>query len=221
MKSNFIFETAQELDNEGSADKEWTSTAVAAKSLGVSPRTIRSYIKKGLLEGKTEDNETTRRWYVSLDSLNALRTRYVGDSSTSSAENGAGGGDIAQTIQNVSIRLSEEAARAGELRVRLELAEQTEHTLRGALESERERAEQNWRDAQYAYQNAESAREISQRLLRERQKVEEQTQQLLKELEDLEALLRKAEERSLQLEKELQAERSKGFFRRLFGRRRL
>lgn len=101
MKSHFIFETAQELDNEGSADKEWTSTAVAAKSLGVSPRTIRSYIKKGLLE----DNETTRRWYVSLDSLNALRTRYVGDSSTSSAENGAGGGDIAQTIQNVSIRL--------------------------------------------------------------------------------------------------------------------
>jgi DNA-binding transcriptional MerR regulator len=216
MNSDLALETEQKLNDGSSADKEWTSTTVAAKLLGVSSRTIRSYIRKGLLEGKTEGNGATRRWYVSLDSLNALRTRHVGDFGTSSSEDGAGG--VAETIQKVSLRLSEESARAAELRVRLELAQQTEHALRGALENERERAEQAWQDAQYAYQNAEAARETSAQLLQERRKAEEQVQQLLEQLEELESALRKAEERAMLLQTELKDERSKGFFRKLFRR---
>src|SRR5918998_4963325 len=53
----------------------WVTTDVAAKALGVSPRTIRRFIDRGDLEGKLEEEGITKAWRVSIDSLHTLRDR--------------------------------------------------------------------------------------------------------------------------------------------------
>lgn len=164
---------SQNSSTEPSATGGWTNTTVAGKALGVSPRTVISYIKKGLLEGKAEGEGVKRTWYVSIDSLNTLRVQRLAEGNTAedfhegSAENIAEG--IAEAMENISARLAEESARAAEFRVRFELTERAESTLREALQRERERAEQE-------------------------------------------------RERAEQLQAELEAERSKGFWQRMFGR---
>lgn len=164
---------SQNSSTESSATGGWTNTTVAGKALGVSPRTVISYIKKGLLEGKAEGEGVKRTWYVSIDSLNTLRVQRLAEGNTAedfhegSAENIAEG--IAEAMENISARLAEESARAAEFRVRFELTERAESTLREALQRERERAEQE-------------------------------------------------RERAEQLQAELEAERSKGFWQRMFGR---
>jgi DNA-binding transcriptional MerR regulator len=154
----------QNLDAEASAEGGWTNTKVAGKVLGVSPRTVQTYIRKGLLQGKVEGEGVRRTWYVSIDSLNALRVRKIaeGEAETfreGSAEHIAEG--IAEAMQNLAQRLADEAARAAEFRARLELTELAQSTTE---------------------EEAKSLREENERL-----------------------------------RKELEAERSKGFLRRLFG----
>jgi hypothetical protein len=145
----------------------WTTTAAAAKALGVSSRTVRLYIERGELEGQLESGTDKRVWLVSIDSLNTLR-----------AKRGTGGivpennPEIAETIpeamHDLAVRLENRAAEAAELRTRLELTEKTQSTI----EDERNR--------------------------------------LLEELA-------REKERGEQLQAELEAERSKGFWQRLFG----
>jgi hypothetical protein len=145
MEEESIRGNSQNSYSEPSATEGWTNTAVAGKALGVSPRTVLSYIKKGLLEGKAEGEGVKRTWYVTIDSLNALRVQRLTEGNLaenfheSSAENVAEG--IAEAMQNISARLAEESARAAEFRVRLELTERAESTLREALQRERERAD--------------------------------------------------------------------------------
>jgi hypothetical protein len=173
MEEEPTHRNSQNSSTEPSAVGGWTNTTVAGKALGVSPRTVISYIKKGLLEGKAEGEGVKRTWYVSIDSLNTLRVQRLAEVNTAedfhegSAENIAEG--IAEAMENISARLAEESARAAEFRVRFELTERAESTLREALQRERERAEQE-------------------------------------------------RERAEQLQAELEAERSKGFWRRMFGR---
>ena len=150
-----------------SGDSGWTTTTVAAKALGISPRTVRLYIERGDLEGKLESGTDKRIWLVSIESLNTLR-----------AKRGTGGivpeesPDIAETVpeamRDLAVRLETRASEAAELRTRLELTEQTQ----SSIEDERNRL-------------AES--------------------------------LRQAEEEAESLRKELEAERSKGFWQRFFG----
>src|SRR5215212_7556488 len=162
---------SQNLDAEASAEGGWTNTTAAAKALGVSPRTVQTYIRKGLLQGKVEGEGVRRTWYVSIDSLNALRAQRIAEGGVESFREGnvervAEG--IAEALQNLSERLAEESARAAEYRARLELTERTESSLREDLERVRE----------------------------ERRRHQEEAERLRAELE---------------------AERSKGFWRRLFG----
>ncbi len=116
----------------------------AGKALGVSPRTVQTYIRKGLLQGKVEGDGVRRTWYVSIDSLNALRAQRLAEDSAETFPEGSAGQvaeGIAEAMQNISERLAEEAARAAEYRVRLELTELAESTLREDLQRERERAD--------------------------------------------------------------------------------
>jgi hypothetical protein len=148
-------------------DSGWTTTAAAAKALGVSSRTVRLYIERGELSGKLEEGTDKRIWLVSIDSLNTLRARR-----------GTGGispeptPEIAETVpdamRDLALRLESRAAEAAELRTRLELTAQTQSS------------------------------------------VEEERKRLLDELTE-------EKERSEQLQAELEAERSKGFWQRLFG----
>ena len=123
-----------------SAPEGWTTTKAAGKALGVSPRTVQSYIKKGHLVGRVEGEGVRRTWYVSIDSLNNLRARRLAEVEAesfreSSADHVAEG--LAEVMQNLSERLAEAAARAAEYRTRLELTERAESTLREDLDRER------------------------------------------------------------------------------------
>ena len=145
----------------------WTTTAAAARALGVSPRTIRLYIERGELEGQLESGTDKRIWLVSIDSLTTLRAKrgtggIVPDESAEIAES------VPEAMHDLAVRLENRAAEAAELRTRLELTAQT----RSTIEAEKNRLE--------------------------------------------EALL-KEQERAEQLQAELNVERSKGFWRRLFG----
>ena len=64
-----------EIYRNRSGDSGWTTTAAAAKALGVTTRMIRNYIDRGDLEGKLEEGTDKRVWLVSIDSLNTLRAK--------------------------------------------------------------------------------------------------------------------------------------------------
>ncbi len=155
----------------------WTTTKVAAQMLGVSRRTVQAYVRRGELEARQEGEGPTKTFYVSIDSLNALRKRRrrKGSETASFATVSADadvamkiGESIKEAIGLTVERLEARASEAADLQVRLELAGRSEASLREELE--RERAER-----------------------------------------------RKAQEEARRLREELEAEWSKGFFRRLFG----
>src|SRR5919107_1654012 len=115
MDEEGVRRNLRNLNAEASAVGGWTNTTAAGKALGVSPRTVQSYIHRGLLQGKVEGEGVRRTWYVSIDSLNALRARRLAEGDAegfreSSGENIAEG--IAEAMQNLSERLADEAARA-------------------------------------------------------------------------------------------------------------
>src|SRR5829696_3191722 len=147
-------------DHGGSSVGEgWVTTKVAAEAIGVTPRTIRTYIHEGELQGKVEQEGINKRLLVSIASLDELRMRRETEGkfrpqrgSYSAREKGEG--DVAEVIRDLTTRLEERAAEAASLRTRLELTAEAESTLK---------------------------------------------------------------ERVTKLEEELEAERSKGFWRRLFG----
>ena len=130
----------------------WVSTKQAAKSLGVSPRTVRWHIEQGNLVAKAEGEGVRRSWLVSIDSLQAFRDarQSAGEAPRYNRmfEEGAeiAGESLGNPIRELADRLAEEAARAAEYRVRLELTEQAQSSLEEELAGERIRREQAERD---------------------------------------------------------------------------
>jgi hypothetical protein len=139
-------------DQGPTAPSGWVSTQQAARALGISPRTVRWHIEQGNLEAKPEGEGVRRTWLVSIDSLQAFRDvrQGAGDAPRASRAT-TRGADIApessgEAIRVLAERLEEAAARAAEYRVRLELTEQAESTLRAELEETRRRREEVERD---------------------------------------------------------------------------
>jgi hypothetical protein len=130
------------------APSGWVSTKQAAKSLGVSTRTVRWHIEQGNLIAKPEGEGVRRSWLVSIDSLQAFRdarqsARALPHTNRAFQE----GAEIAperlgNPIRELADRLAEEASRAAEYRVRLELTEQAQSSLEEELLEERARREQ-------------------------------------------------------------------------------
>src|ERR687898_983498 len=56
-------------------DSGWVSTKQAAKALGISRRMVQEYVRRNRLEALTEGEGVSKTYYVSIDSLNALRER--------------------------------------------------------------------------------------------------------------------------------------------------
>ena len=142
-----------------SVDQGWVTTKVAAQALGVTARTIRTYIHEGELEGKVEQEGINKRLLVSIPSLDELRVRRETEGKFRPQRGASSArekyeGDVSDVIRDLAVRLEERAAEAASLRTRLELTAEAESTLK---------------------------------------------------------------ERVAKLEEELEAERSKGFWRRLFG----
>jgi excisionase family DNA binding protein len=130
------------------------TTKQAAKSLGVSRRTVQSYVRRGELEAEVEGEGVEKTFYISIDSLNALRERRK-----SSGESARGIADVAsrasprfgatantanipgETSPDLIDVVQELQYRLGRAEAQVELTERTESTLREQLAREQERAD--------------------------------------------------------------------------------
>ena len=125
----------------------WVTTQQAARALAISPRTVRWHIDQGNLEAKPQGEGVKRAWHISIDSLQAFRdsrqhaTQSSGDYRAILNDADAAAEGRGSAIRELADRLVEEAAKASEFRVRLELTEQAESTLRAELEEERRQRE--------------------------------------------------------------------------------
>jgi DNA-binding transcriptional MerR regulator len=136
---------------EAHADSGWVTTKQAAKALGVSRRSVQSYVRRGLLRANEEGEGTNKRFLVSIDSLNSMIDRRREDAefveaSSRAAEAANPTANTGEGLRHVVDRLEARTAEATELRVRLELTERAESTLRAELEGESRRREQAERE---------------------------------------------------------------------------
>jgi hypothetical protein len=150
---------------EGAAPSGWVTTQVAARSLDISPRTVRWHIEQGNLEAKPQGEGVRRAWLISIDSLQTFRDtrRRQGQSPGGYRVEAASADTVAESsgnaIRELADRLVEEAARASEFRVRLELSERAESTLREGLAEERRRREEVEREREDLRQQLAAVRE--------------------------------------------------------------
>jgi chromosome segregation ATPase len=198
----------------GEEPSGWVNTDVAAEALGVSSRSVRNYILNGDLVARKEKEGINERYVVSVDSLYALRDRRKqggklrGNLRDASRRSEGSTEGTAEAVKEIAVDMLRETlaslethiAQKAELRARLELTERAESTLREELERER------------GQHHADVERERSERL-----QAQERAEQLEQERARLEAEHWQAEEEAAALREELEAERGKGFWRRLFG----
>jgi Helix-turn-helix domain len=140
------------MRREPTSESGWVSTQQAARSLGVSPRTIRWHIERGNLEARTEGEGVQRAWLVSIDSLQAFRdARHRQQQSPRDYRTPDLDADIpadipGNAIRELADRLVKEARRAEEARLRLELSERAQSTLEAELADERRRRKETERE---------------------------------------------------------------------------
>jgi hypothetical protein len=139
-------------NREATAHTGWVTTQVAARSLDISPRTVRWHIEQGHIEAKPQGEGVRRSWLVSIDSLQAFRdARQRQGQSPGGFREEQHSADIAaqppgNPIRELADRLVDEASRAAEFRVHLEISEKAESTLREELAGERHRREEAERE---------------------------------------------------------------------------
>jgi hypothetical protein len=135
-----------------SANSGWVTTQVAARSLAISPRTVRWHIEQGHIEAKAQGEGVKRTWLVSIDSLQAFRKarqhqgQPPGGRRAEPKDEDIAAHSPGSAIRELADRLVEEAARASEFRVRLELSERAQSTLEEQLLEERRRREEAERE---------------------------------------------------------------------------
>jgi len=208
-----------ERKNEGSSEGSsgWVNTDVAAEALGVSARSVRNYILDGALVARKEKEGINERYVVSVDSLQALRDQRKQQGKLqarrrrASRQSEATSEGAAEVVRKTAVDMLRETltslemqmAQNAELRVRLELTERAESTLREDFERERQaRVEAQGRAESLEQERAETEQRAAQ-LAQEHNQLEEEHSRLQSETE--------------RLTDELEAERSKGFWARLFG----
>jgi hypothetical protein len=208
-------ERKNEGRDEGSSG--WVNTDVAAEALGVSARSVRNYILDGALVARKEKEGINERYVVSVDSLHSLRDRRKQEGKLqargrrASSRSEATGKEAAEMVRNTAVDMLRETltslemhmAQNADLRVRLELTERAESTLREELERERqERHEAQTRAGSLEQERSETQQRVA-KLTEEHAQLEEEHSRLQSEVE--------------RVRDELEAERSKGFWARLFG----
>jgi chromosome segregation ATPase len=195
----------------------WVKTEVAAEALGVSSRSVRNYILSGDLVARKEKEGISERYVVSVDSLYALRDRrkqegkLPGNRRRPSSRSEGSSEASAELVRETAVDLLRETlaslethiAQNAELRAHLELTERAESTVREELERERqERLEAQRRTGSLEQEHSEAQQRVA-RLAQEHAQLEEEHSRLQGEAE--------------RLGEELESERSKGFWSRLFG----
>jgi hypothetical protein len=173
-------------------DGEEYTAQEAARILRTTERTIRRRLERGDLDGRQDP--TTGRWFVSARSVTAAMPDRPPKESQALP---AGSSEVAE----LRARIEDLLRQLGRLEGRLELSERTESTLREDLERERR---QYHEDLERERQERLEAQKTAEALERDRIRLER------------ERLFWDVHRR--ELEEALQAERSKGFWARLFGR---
>ena len=146
----------------------WVTTQQAARALGISARTVRWHIEHGNLLAEPQGEGVKRAWLVSIDSLQAFRdTRQragdlPGDNRAGERSVGIDADIPGNPIRELADRLAEEAAKAAEYRVRLELTEQAQSTLEEQLAEERRLREEAERERDELRRRLEAAPEPPQ-----------------------------------------------------------
>ena len=120
------------------------STQVAAEALGVDPRTVRTYISRGILKAKVEGEGVEKAYSVDIDSLYALRDARKPSrrGPRKIREKSAGAEDYADLVRDLTAQVVERSSEAADLRARLQLTERAQSTLEDearALREERDR----------------------------------------------------------------------------------
>ena len=155
-------------NREDAAHAGWVTTQVAAKSLAISPRTVRWHIEQGHIDAKPQGEGVRRSWLVSIESLQAFRdARQRQGQSPGGFREAQKSADIAaqplgNPIRELADRLVEEASRASEFRVRLEISEKAASTLREELADERRRREEAERERNDVRQELDALREATE-----------------------------------------------------------
>ncbi|MDP8973116.1 MAG: helix-turn-helix domain-containing protein [Actinomycetota bacterium] len=194
-------EPRQEAE-EGAPEAGWISTEDAAAVLGVSPRTVREYIRSGSLGAKSEGVGVLKRWLVSEGGVQAMleQRRSSGELPRSRHEPAGGlvpsaGGSAEDaepmaTSQDLQYRL-------GYADARLDLTERALITLqaerdrllddlereRQRADRERERTEEVRSDADQLERQEFATRQKAERLEWERDQAREEAQRRREELE--------------------------------------
>jgi DNA-binding transcriptional MerR regulator len=141
---------------------------VAADALGVDPRTVRTYIRRGLLDAKVEGEGVEKAYSVDIDSLYALRDsrkssgkgpRKVREKSAKPRPGGDASEDLAELVRDLTTQLVSSTSEAADLRARLQLTERAQSTLEAEAKELREE-----RDRLRAELEAERARGFWSRL---------------------------------------------------------
>jgi DNA-binding transcriptional MerR regulator len=109
----------------------WVTTQVAAEALGVDPRTVRTYIRQGLLHAKVEGEGVEKAYSVDIDSLYALRDsrKETGKRPRKVREKSADAEDLAALVRDLTAQLIETSSEAAHLRTRLQLTERAQSSL--------------------------------------------------------------------------------------------
>jgi DNA-binding transcriptional MerR regulator len=109
----------------------WVTTRIAAEALGVDPRTVRTYIRRGLLKARVEGEGVEKAYSVDIDSLHALRDarKAAGKRPHKSRGEFASSEDLAELIRDLTAQVVEASTEAADLRARLQLTERTQSSL--------------------------------------------------------------------------------------------
>src|SRR5918994_3775546 len=118
----------------------WVATKVAAEALGVDPRTVRTYISRGILKAKVEGEGVEKAYSVDIDSLYALRDarKSSGKGPRKIREKYADAEDFADLVRDLTAQVIESSSEAADLRARLQLTAQAQSTLEEEAQGLRE-----------------------------------------------------------------------------------
>jgi len=162
-----IDEAGESLRDEASVSG-WTTTKQAAKVLAVSRRSVQGYVRRGILEAIEEGEGVNKRFLISIASLNDLLDRRRREANkaaklaaTSEETEQAANlyANTSEALRHAIDRVEVRTAEATELRIRLEITEKAESTLRAELEEERRRREQAERERDQLRRELEAAQE--------------------------------------------------------------
>ena len=116
---------------DSAGESGWVTTQVAADALGIDPRTVRTYISRGILQAKVEGEGVEKAYSVDIDSLYALRDARKSSrrGPRKSREKSAGAEDYADLVRDLTAQVIESSSEAADLRARLQLTERAQSTL--------------------------------------------------------------------------------------------